>query len=86
MSRAIKGCGMESPNGYRCTHHKSGEHLARGVVRGSLADAWPINSPAASYWREYDRRCLAYEAQGMTRSDAQGTVDIEYPMPAGLRP
>lgn len=45
-----------------------------------------VKQPAAAYWREYDRRCLAYEAQGMTRSDAQGCVDVEYPMPADMRP
>lgn len=38
----------------------------------------------ADYWREYERRVQAYEAQDMTTSDAQGIVDIEYPMPADL--
>jgi hypothetical protein len=28
-------------------------------------------------WREYDRRVTALEAQGCTRSDAQGIVDAE---------
>lgn len=27
--------------------------------------------------KEYDRRVREYEAQGMTRSDAQGAVDVE---------
>jgi len=29
---------------------------------------------------EYDRRVSAYEAQGMTRSDAQGVVEAEMMM------
>ena len=40
----------------------------------------------ADYWREYERRVQAYEAQDMTTSDAQGIVDIEYPMPQDLLP
>ena len=40
----------------------------------------------ADYWREYERRVQAYEAQDMTTSDAQGIVDIEYPMPQELLP
>ncbi len=44
MSRATPGCGAEGPHGYRCTHHKNGQHEARGTERGSLAEAWPIES------------------------------------------
>jgi hypothetical protein len=29
------------------------------------------------YWEEYERRVEALEAQGLTRSDAQGCVDCE---------
>lgn len=28
-------------------------------------------------WEEYERRVAAYEAEGMTRSDAQSVVDAE---------
>jgi len=28
-------------------------------------------------WAEYERRVVAYEEQGLTRSDAQGVVDAE---------
>lgn len=28
-------------------------------------------------WNEYERRVQAYEDEGMTRSDAQGIVDME---------
>ena len=29
------------------------------------------------HWIEYDKRVRHYEAQGMTRSDAQGVVEAE---------
>jgi hypothetical protein len=28
-------------------------------------------------WNEYEKRVNKYENEGMTRSDAQGTVDME---------
>ena len=28
-------------------------------------------------WEEYEKRVTKYEKQGMTRSDAQATVDME---------
>ncbi len=39
---AKPGCGAESPNGYRCTHHFEGSHHAHGTEPGSWADSWPI--------------------------------------------
>ena len=36
------GCGAVGPEGYRCTHHEKGEHVARGTEPGSFAEAWPI--------------------------------------------
>ena len=36
------GCGLTGPYGYRCTHHESGEHVARGTEPGSFGEAWPI--------------------------------------------
>ena len=29
------------------------------------------------YWKDYDERCRALEAEGMTRSDAQAVVGAE---------
>ena len=34
-------------------------------------------NPSTVDWAEYERRVQAYEAQGLTRSDAQGVVDAE---------
>ncbi len=44
-----------------------GERIAR--LRRFNADA--------QRWNDYEQRVQAYEALGMTRSDAQGTVDAE---------
>ena len=33
-------------------------------------------------WDDYEKRVTEYENQGMTRSDAQGTVDMEMMTPA----
>ena len=29
------------------------------------------------YWKDYDERCRALEAEGLTRSDAQGVIGAE---------
>jgi hypothetical protein len=40
----LDGCGAIGPEGYRCTHHEHGEHVARGTEPDSWADAWPITT------------------------------------------
>ncbi len=37
------GCGATGPNGYACTHHENGQHVARGTESGSFAEAWNIS-------------------------------------------
>jgi hypothetical protein len=38
-----------------------------------------------AYWNEYERRVEKLEAEGLTRSDAQGVVDAEDMGPLGFR-
>lgn len=42
-----------------------------------LVSTMPTGPALAPEELEYDARCCAYEAQGMTRSDAQAIVDAE---------
>jgi hypothetical protein len=42
LATLAKGCGATGPHGYRCTEHANGEHIARGTVAGSFAEAWPL--------------------------------------------
>ncbi len=39
-----EGCGMSGPEGYCCTHHENGKHVARGYSR--LFETWPIEGCA----------------------------------------
>lgn len=37
-----------------------------------------MNGAIRAAWRDYEKRVRAYEAQDITRSDAQGIVDAQY--------
>ena len=50
-------------------HTEAKSILVKSYVRGML--------DAIHAKEEYERRVQAYEAQGMTRSDAQGVVEAE---------
>ena len=38
----ITGCGATGPEGYSCTRHENGLHVARGLTLDSWAEEWPI--------------------------------------------
>ena len=64
------GCGATGPEGYRCTGHRDGEHVAQGVHPGSVAEVWPIVSghegaarTAAMRGEARRLRVLEFEAQ-----------------------
>ena len=38
----VTGCGETGPDGYRCTRHENGLHVARGLTLDSWAEEWPI--------------------------------------------
>lgn len=37
-----------------------------------------IHPKTPEEWEEYEKRVRAYEEKGLTRSDAQGVVDVEW--------
>ena len=37
-----EGCGAIGPEGYKCTIHQYGSHVARGIYKGSFAEMWPL--------------------------------------------
>lgn len=45
---AAPGCGAIGPEGYRCTSHEEGQHVARGTEPDSFAEAWPITEKEAT--------------------------------------
>lgn len=42
VDEAEEGCGAEGPEGYRCTEHRGGEHIARGPDPETFAETWPL--------------------------------------------
>jgi hypothetical protein len=63
----ITGCGKTGPEGYRCTRHENGLHVARGLTLDSWAEQWPISPDEA----------IAFAEECFRRYHASRTVNPE---------
>jgi hypothetical protein len=81
---AVTIIGLQSHSAVSCLSSKEAE--AHGIIRFQETNRSEKYQKFADRELDYDDRVRAFEAQGMTRSDAQGVVDAEDAQPPAAAP